>query len=133
MKRPTHPDTQPRLSRRERQIMDILFECGAASASEIHSRLPDPPSYSAVRAALRVLEQKGHIRHQLQKLRYVWTPRIAREQARRSALRHVVRTFFEGSAEQAVAALLSEEDLNLDAGGRARLKTLIESAGGRNK
>jgi BlaI family penicillinase repressor len=121
------------LTRRERQIMDILFERGSIPASEIRSRLPDPPSYSAVRAALRVLERKGHIRHELQGLRYVWTPRVARDRARRSALRHLVRTFFDGSIEQTVAALLNEGDLKLDEHGRTRLKTMIEAAGERNK
>jgi BlaI family penicillinase repressor len=129
MKRNHALDTQEKLSRRERQIMDILFEYGSIPASEIRSRLPDPPSYSAVRAALRVLERKGHIRHELQGLRYVWTPRVARDRARRSALRHLVRTFFDGSVEQTVAALLNEGDLNLDEDGRSRLKALIEAAG----
>jgi BlaI family transcriptional regulator, penicillinase repressor len=123
-------DGHARLTRRERQIMDILFERGSAPASEIHSRLADPPSYSAVRAALRVLERKGHFRHELQGLRYVWTPRLGRERARRSALRHLVRTFFEGSVEQAVAALLRENDIKLDEAGRTRLQALIERAGG---
>jgi|HubBroStandDraft_1064217.scaffolds.fasta_scaffold101480_2 BlaI family penicillinase repressor len=117
-----------KLSRRERQIMDILFERGSASAAEIQSCLSDPPSYSAVRAALRVLERKGHIRHELKRLTYVWTPRVARDRARRIALRHVVRTFFEGNVEQAVAALLSESDMNLDNDARNRLRALIEKA-----
>src|SRR5215471_12225262 len=130
MKRDAAQDAQEKLSRRERQIMDILFERGRASASEIRSRLGDPPSYSAVRAALRVLERKGHIRHEFEGLRYVWTPRVPRDRARRSALRHLVRTFFEGSVEQTVAALLDEGDLKLDDGGRERLRALIEKAGG---
>ena len=133
MKRNHALDTQEKLSRRERQIMDILFEHGSIPASEIRSRLPDPPSYSAVRAALRVLERKGHIRHELQGLRYVWTPRVARDRARRSALRHLVRTFFDGSVEQTVAALLNEGDLNLDEDGRSRLKAMIEAAGEQTK
>ena len=133
MKRDHAHDTQEKLSRRERQIMDILFEHGSIPASEIRSRLADPPSYSAVRAALRVLERKGHIRHELQGLRYVWTPRVARDRARRSALRHLVRTFFDGSVEQTVAALLNEGDLNLDEDGRSRLKAMIEAAGDPNK
>ena len=113
--------------------MDILFERGSIPASEIRARLPDPPSYSAVRAALRVLERKGHIRHELQGLRYVWTPRVARDRARRSALRHLVRTFFEGSVEQTVAALLNEGDLKLDEDSRTRVRAMIEKAGERNK
>jgi predicted transcriptional regulator len=133
MKREPAHESQEKLSRRERQIMDILFERGSIPASEIRSRLADPPSYSAVRAALRVLERKGHIRHELQGLRYVWTPRVARDRARRSALRHLVRTFFDGSVEQTVAALLNEGDLKLDEDSRTRLKAMIEAAGGRNK
>ena len=117
-----------KLSRRERQIMDILFERGSACAAEIQSCLSDPPSYSAVRAALRVLERKGHIRHELKRLTYVWTPRVARDRARSIALRHLLRTFFEGNVEQAVAALLSESDMNLDNDARNRLRALIEKA-----
>jgi BlaI family transcriptional regulator, penicillinase repressor len=133
MKRDAAQDAQERLSRRERQIMDILFERGSAPASDIRSRMADPPSYSAVRAALSVLERKGHIRHELQGLRYVWTPRVARDRARRSALRRLVRTFFDGNVEQTVAALLNEGDLKLDEDGRTRLKAMIEAAGERNK
>src|SRR5579859_5269089 len=107
------------LSRRERQIMDILYQRGRASASEIHEALPDRPSYSAVRAKLRVLEEKGHVRHEAEMLRYVYVPTMPRDNARRSALRHMISTFFDGSVEQAVAALLdhsaarlSKEDLD---------------------
>src|ERR1041385_6590487 len=89
------------LSRRERQIMDILYRQGRAAAAEIHEALPNRPSYSAVRAKLRVLEEKGHIRHEEQALRYVYLPTVARDTARRSALRHLVSTFFEGSVEEA--------------------------------
>src|SRR5262245_36184808 len=88
------------LSRRERQIMDLLFQRGRATAAEVRAGLPDPPSYSAVRAMLRVLEEKGHVRHAQEGQRYVYLPRLARERAKRSALRHVVKTFFDGSAEQ---------------------------------
>ncbi|HUI56573.1 MAG TPA: BlaI/MecI/CopY family transcriptional regulator [Bryobacteraceae bacterium] len=116
-------DGHTTLSRRERQIMDILYRRVRASASEIHQALPDPPSYSAVRAKLRVLEEKGHVRHEEEALRYVYVPTLARDTARRSALRHMVSTFFEGSVEQAVAALLdlsaarlSQEDLDRIAG-----------------
>src|SRR5215469_13230542 len=94
------------LSRRERQMMDILYQRGRASAAEIHQALPDPPSYSAVRAKLRVLEEKGHVRHEEESLHYVYLPTMPRETARRSALRHLVSTFFGGSAEDAIAALL---------------------------
>ena len=98
--------THSSLSRRERQIMDILYQRGRAGGAEIHAALPDRPSYSAVRAKLRVLEEKGHVRHEEEALRYVYLPTMARDTARRSALRHMVSTFFEGSVEEAVAALL---------------------------
>ena len=116
------------LSRRERQIMDFLYQSGRATAAEVQARLPDPPSYSAVRAMLRVLEDKGHVRHEQDGPRYVYVPRVARDRAKRSALRHVVRTFFDGSTEQVVAALLdarvsesSDEELD-------RMARLIEKA-----
>lgn len=94
------------LSRRERQIMDLLYQHGRLTAAEVHARLPEAPGYSAVRALLRVLEQKGHVRHQEEGLRYVFLPKVTREKAKRSALAHLVKTFFEGSAGQAAAALL---------------------------
>jgi BlaI family penicillinase repressor len=96
----------PPLSRRERQMMDILYQRGRATASEIHELLPDPPSYSAVRAKLRVLEDKGHIGHEVQSTRYIYSPVVARDRAKESALRHLVATFFDNSAEQAMTALL---------------------------
>ncbi len=123
-------DTHVSLSRRERQIMDILFQRGSAAASEIHEALPDPPSYSAVRAALSVLEKKGHIRHELQGLRYVWKPRVPRENARRTALRHLVKTFFDGSVEQTVAALLDEPSVKLEQRDLDRLREMIAKAEG---
>src|SRR5512147_2714823 len=95
------------LSRRERQIMDILYQRGRATASEVMNDLPEPrSSYSTVRTQLRVLEDKGHVRHEEEGLRYVYVPVLARGTARKSALRHMVDTFFDGSAEQVVAALL---------------------------
>lgn len=94
------------LSRRERQMMDILYQRGRATAAEIQESLPDPPSYSAVRAKLRVLEEKGHIRHEAQAARYIYSPVITRDRAKESALRHLLATFFDNSAEQAVTALL---------------------------
>jgi BlaI family penicillinase repressor len=121
---------QLNLSRRERQIMDILFQRGSAAASEIHEAVPDPPSYSAVRAALCVLEKKGHIRHELQGLRYVWKPRVPRENARRTALRHLVKTFFDGSVEQTVAALLDEASVKLEQPDLDRLREIIGKAEG---
>jgi BlaI family penicillinase repressor len=121
-------DTHRNLSRRERQIMDILYQRGRASASEIHEALPDRPSYSAVRAKLRVLEEKGHVRHQEQALRYVYLPTLARDTARRSALRHMVSTFFEGSVEETVAALLDLSAANLSTKDLDRISNLIEAA-----
>src|SRR4030088_1771446 len=97
---------QHKLSRRERQIMDVIYRRGRATAAEIHESIPDPPGYSAVRAMLRVLEEKGHVRHEEEALRYVFLPTASLARATRSALAHVVTTFFEGSAERAVAALL---------------------------
>src|SRR3989442_15261458 len=99
-------DGHRNLSRRERQMMDILYQRGRATAAEIHAALPDPPSYSAVRAKLRVLEEKGHVRHQEEALRYVFLPTVAREKAKQSSLRHMLETFFDGSAEPAGVAVL---------------------------
>ncbi len=104
----------PQLSRRERQVMDIVYERGRATAGDITAALPDPPSYSAVRALLRILETKGHLRHDADGLRYVYSPTVPRDQASRSALRSLVRTFFDGSATQAVAALLDQSKLSDD-------------------
>jgi predicted transcriptional regulator len=98
------------LSRRERQIMDVLYAMGAATVGEVLERIPDPPSYSAVRATMRTLEDKGHVLHQQDGPRYVYKPTVERESARTAALRHLVRTFFNGSAEQAAAALLRMSD-----------------------
>lgn len=94
------------LSRRERQMMDILYRRGRATAAQVHEALPDPPSYSAVRAKLRVLEEKGHIRHEAQAARYIYSPVVARDRAKESALKHLLATFFDNSAEQAITALL---------------------------
>jgi predicted transcriptional regulator len=116
------------LSRRERQMMDILYARGRATAAEIHAALPDPPTYSAVRAKLRVLEEKGHVRHEEEALRYVYVPTMPRDTARRSALRHVVATFFEGSVERAVAALLDLSAARLDDRELERISNLIEEA-----
>ena len=116
------------LSRRERQILDILYQQGRATAAEVRASLPDPPGYSAVRAMLRVLEQKGHVRHQEQGLRYVFVPTVPRDTARRSALRHLLDTFFHGSAEQAVTALLDASDSRLSGEELDRLQQVIEKA-----
>ena len=116
------------LSRRERQIMDLLFQRGRGTAAEVQEGLADPPSYSAVRALLRILEEKGHVRHEQDGPRYVYLPRADRERARQSALKHVVQTFFDGSAEQAVAALLGSEAPRMSQNELERLAALIESA-----
>lgn len=121
-------DGHRNLSRRERQMMDILYARGRATAAEIHEALPDAPTYSAVRAKLRVLEEKGHVRHEEEALRYVYVPTMPRETARRSALRHVVSTFFEGSVEQAVAALLDLSTTKLNDRELDRIAGLIEEA-----
>lgn len=117
-----------KLSRRERQIMDIIYRDGRASAAEVQSQLPDPPSYSAVRAMLRVLEEKGHVRHKQIGPRYVFVPTVPRDSARRSALRHLLKTFFEGSREQMVAALLDDAPGNLQEEELDRLSKLIAQA-----
>jgi BlaI family penicillinase repressor len=104
-----------KLPRREREIMDVLFELGAeASAEEIRERLTDPPSYSAVRAMLAKLEAKGAVKHREKGLKYVYTPTVPRTAARRSALRQLVKVFFEGSAGQAMTALLNDEKWSED-------------------
>src|SRR6202047_2956085 len=97
------------LSRRERQIMDVLYKLERATVAEVLSKLTDKPNYSTVRAQLRVLEEKGHVRHEEHGLRYVYVPTVPRDIARRSALRHLVDTFFDGSSEKLVAALLGGE------------------------
>src|SRR5437588_3763533 len=101
------------LSRRERQSMDILYQRGKSSAAEVREAMPDAPSYSAVRALLRVLEEKGHVRHQAEGLRYVYVPVVAREKAKRAAVKHVLDTFFKGAPEQIVAALLDVSSSSL--------------------
>ncbi|PWU05878.1 MAG: CopY family transcriptional regulator [Terriglobia bacterium] len=116
------------LSRRERQIMDILYQKGKASASEVLATLEDPPSYSAVRAMLRVLEQKGHIRHQAEGLRYVYLPIVTREKAKRSAVKHLLDTFFSDSPEQVVAALLDVSSRRLTREELDRMAAMIERA-----
>src|ERR1700723_1300846 len=97
------------LSRRERQIMDVLYKLERATVAEVLELMPGDPHYSTVRAQLRVLEEKGHVRHEEDQLRYVYIPAVSRDVARRSALRHLVETFFDGSTEKVVAALLGGE------------------------
>lgn len=106
--------------------MDVLFARGKASAAEVQQALPDPPSYSAVRALLRILEEKGHVRHEEDGPRYVFAPRLDKEKAQQSAVRHLVLTFFDGSAEQAMAALLDTRTLSDDELGR--MAQLIQEA-----
>ncbi len=114
------------LSRRERQILDVLYARGSATAADVLGALPDPPSYSAVRALLRILESKGHARHEQEGTRYVYLPVVPRDSARQSALTRIVKTFFEGSAAQAAAALLDSSTLSDDE--LAHLSSLIERA-----
>jgi predicted transcriptional regulator len=116
------------LSRRERQIMDIVYARGEASAATVHAQLPDPPSYSAVRALLAILVEKGHLRHRSVAGRYIYAPTRRRAQVGRSALRRVLDTFYGGSLEQAVAALLQGSDGHLSAGELKRLARLIQQA-----
>ncbi len=124
MKTPSH--TQ--LSRRERQIIDILYTQGRCTAAEVQAALPDPPSYSAVRAMLRILEEKGHVRHEQDGPRYVYLPTVARDNAKKSAMRHMLRTFFDGSAEQAISALLDDASTKLSDAELGRLSRLIAQA-----
>ena len=120
--------TFPGLSRRERQIMDILYQRGKASANDVRDAMPDAPSYSAVRAMLRVLEEKGHVKHQEEGMKYVYAPVVAAGKAKRSAVKHVMDTFFQGSAEQIVAALLDVSSNRLTREELDRMAALIEKA-----
>ncbi len=114
------------LSRRERQIMDIIYRLGEATAAEVMENLPDPPSYSAVRALMRILEEKTHLRHRQEGPRYVYTPTVPLDAAKQSALKHVLSTFFEGSVSQAVAALLDLGRGDLTDAELERLARLID-------
>ncbi len=116
------------LSRRERQIVDILYSRGRASVAEVLEDLPDPPSYSAVRAMLRILEEKGHLEHDQEGPRYLYRPTLPRAKAQKSAMERIVRTFFDGSAERAVAALLDLSASELSDQELGRLAELIEQA-----
>jgi BlaI family penicillinase repressor len=117
------------LARRERQIMDVLYKLERATVGQVLAALPDKPNYSTVRAQLRVLEEKGHVRHEEHGLRYVYFPAVPRDVARRSALRHLVETFFDGSAEKVVAALLGGEVSRISAEELDRLARLIAKSG----
>jgi predicted transcriptional regulator len=116
------------LSRRERQIIDILYSQGRATAAEVQAALPEPPSYSAVRAMLRILEEKGHVRHEQDGPRYIYLPTVGRDNAKKSAMRHMLQTFFEGSAEQAISSLLGDPAARLSDAELDRLATLIDRA-----
>jgi predicted transcriptional regulator len=116
------------LSRRERQIMDILYRRGRAAAGDVMTELPGNPSYSTVRAQLRVLEDKGHVRHDEEGLRYVYAPAVPRHAARKSALRHLVDTFFDGSTEKAVSALLGGDAARLTDAELERIAAMITKA-----
>jgi predicted transcriptional regulator len=122
-----------KLSRRERQVMDIVYSRGSATAAEVHDALPDPPTFSATRAVIRTLEEKGHLRHEEQGLRYVYLPVVPVEKARRSALTHVVRTFFDGSPSQLMATLLDSPSSKLADEEFERLERLIRDAKGKRK
>jgi len=119
---------RPALARRERQIMDLIYRLGRASAGDVLAGLPDSPSYSTVRALLRVLETKGHLKHDVDGPRYVYVPTVTRERARESALRQVVNTFFDGSSAAAAAALLDLSDTALDQTELKRLAALVAQA-----
>ena len=116
------------LTRRERQIMDILFRRGRATAAEVMEDLPGEPSYSTVRTQLRVLEEKGHVRHEEDGVRFIYAPAVARHAARKSALRHLVETFFDGSAAGAVTALLGRDAGRLTDDDLDRIDALVQSA-----
>ncbi|HTF37009.1 MAG TPA: BlaI/MecI/CopY family transcriptional regulator [Blastocatellia bacterium] len=123
---PEHPHLH--LSRRERQIMDVVYRLGRATAAEVLENMPDPPGYSAVRAMLRLLEEKGYLRHDQAGPRYVYLPTLSRDKARQSALKQLVQTFFDNSTEQTVAALLDMSKSKLSDEELERLSRLIEKA-----
>ena len=116
------------LTKRERQIMDVLYRLGRATAADVLAALPGTPHYSTVRTQLRVLEEKGHVRHESDGLRYVYVPTVARHAARKAALRHLVDTFFDGSAAGAVSALLGRDAGRLSDDDLDRIEDLLKSA-----
>jgi predicted transcriptional regulator len=120
--------TASSLSRRERQIMDLLYQRGHASAAEVQAGIPEPPSYSAVRAMLRTLEEKGHVTHVEDGRAYVYRPTVNRDQAKKSAMRHLLSTFFAGSTEQAVAALLDLNGPRLSDSELERVAQMVDDA-----
>ena len=131
MTRNSRSKTSPpgaKLTRRERQIMDILYRDGEGTVGRCLAQLPDPPSYSAVRATMNVLEEKGHVRHRQDGPRYVYLPAVPRDRARRAALNHLLQTFFDGSAESAVVALLQMTDSQLSTTDFERLAAQVRKA-----
>ena len=123
-----NPHVHADLGRRERQIAEVVYRLGRATVNDVLDNLPDPPSYSAVRAMLRILERKGHLKHRQEGPRYVYVPAVRRDTASRSALDHLVRTFFDGSTGRAVAALLEDSDARLSEADIERLSKLIDKA-----
>lgn len=119
---------QKNLSRRERQIMDIVYVLGKVSVAQVLERIPNPPSYSAIRALLKVLEKKGHLRHKQEGPRYIYFPTLPREEARQNALKHIMQTFFDDSTEDVVAALLNISEGSLSETDYKRLSELIKKA-----
>jgi predicted transcriptional regulator len=124
----TKSSTHTTLTRRERQIMDVLYRRTRATAADVMAELPGEPNYSTVRTQLRVLEDKGHVRHEDEGGRYVYAPAVPRHAARKSALKHLVETFFDGSAEQVVAAVLGGEASRLSDEELDRVSALIDKA-----
>jgi predicted transcriptional regulator len=121
------------LTRRERQLMDALYQMGRATAAQLRERIADPPSYSAVRTFLRILEDKGHVRHEQDGPRYVYLPVVSARRAQRAAVAHLVRTFFQGSAERAMAALIDGADASLSDEEFERIERLVAAARRRGK
>ena len=116
----------PQLSKRERQIMDAIYRRGRATAAEVRAAMPDAPTYTTVRGLLRILEQKGHLRHEEEGTRFVYSPSLPRRRAGASILSHIVRTFFDGSAANAMAAMLGSSERSVNAAELARLSELVK-------
>jgi BlaI family penicillinase repressor len=116
----------PQLSKRERQIMDAIYRRGRATAADVRAEMPDAPTYTTVRGLLRILEQKGHLRHEEDGLKFVYSPSLPRQRAGASILSHIVRTFFDGSAANAMAAMLGSTERSVNAAELARLSDLVK-------
>ena len=127
------PPKSSQLSRRERQIMDIIYAAGEASAADVHAAIPDAPSYSSIRALLRILEEKGHLKHREDGARYIYLPIQSREKASRSALKQLVQTFFDGSLSNAIAALVDTESAKLSTDELKRIESIIKTAKAKTK